>query len=166
MGARYGFSPDDENAVLVYFDSIARARSIELIFGALRVFFAAVGVLILTIGALGVMNVVLVSVTARRFEIGLRKALGATPWAIYLQFFTETAISCILSGALGFLLGAGGITLLAFVPLPEGISRPVLDLETAALSFGLLALVAAVVGYYPARAAASLPPVQALRERW
>ncbi len=166
MGSRYGFAADDENAVLVYFDSIARAQSIEMIFSALRVFLAAVGILILTIGALGVMNVVLVSVAARRFEIGLRKTLGATPTIIYLQFFTETVITCILSGLLGFLLGSGGIALLAAVPLPEGFSRPVLDIETAALSFGLLALVAVIVGYYPARAAARLPPIAALRDRW
>ena len=73
--------------------------------------------------------------------------------------------SCILSGVVGFLLGAGGIALLSVVPLPEGFSRPVLDLETATLSFSLLALVAVVVGFYPARAAALLPPVEALRER-
>ncbi len=163
MGARYGFEPDDENAVLVYFDSIERARSIRTIFGTLRFFLSLVGVLLLAIGALGVMNVVLVSIAARRFEIGLRKALGATPRVIYWQFFAETAIGCVLSGGVGFLLGAGGIALLGAVPLPEGFSRPVLDLRTTALALALLSATAVTVGIYPARRAARLPPVEALR---
>jgi putative ABC transport system permease protein len=165
MGARYGFDRDDDNAVLVYFDSIERARRIEAIFGALRVFLSLVGVLILAVGAVGVMNVVLVSVAARRYEIGLRKALGATPFAISAQFFAETVLGCFASGALGFLLGAGGIALLAIVPLPEGFSRPDLDLRTAGTAFGLLAAVAVAVGVVPARRAAGQPPVEALRSR-
>jgi ABC-type antimicrobial peptide transport system permease subunit len=165
MGSRYGFEPDDENAVLIYFDSIERARSIEAIFGALRLFLALVGVLILAIGAIGVMNVVLVSVAARRFEIGLRKAMGATPAAIYLQFFLETALGCLASGGVGFFLGYGCIALLGIVPLPQGISRPELDAGTALLAFGLLALVATTVGLFPARQAARLAPVAALRTK-
>jgi putative ABC transport system permease protein len=165
MGARYGFNSEDRNAVVIYFDSIERARSIAAIFGGLRVFLAAVGVLILGIGAIGVMNVVLVSVAARRFEIGLRKALGATPLVIYTQFFAECVLACFASGALGFLLGAAGIALLQGLPLPEGFSRPVLDVEVAALALGSLSLVAVAVGFYPARRAAMLPPTDALKAR-
>ncbi|HVR73733.1 MAG TPA: ABC transporter permease, partial [Planctomycetota bacterium] len=117
MGARYGFAPTDRNAVVVYFDGIERARSIAAIFGGVRVFFSAVGALILAIGGIGVMNVVLVSVASRTFEIGLRKALGATPFAIYVQFFLETVVACLSSGLLGFLLGAGTIALLSALPL-------------------------------------------------
>jgi putative ABC transport system permease protein len=163
MGARYGFSPDDQNAVLIYFDALERARTIQTIFGGFKLFLAAVGVLILAIGGIGVMNVVLVSVAARRFEIGLRKALGATPRAIYLHFFIETVAACLASGLLGFLLGAAGIALLAAVPLPEGFSRPALDLDTAALAFGLLSAIAVTVAVVPARRAAQLPPIEALR---
>lgn len=163
MGARYGFDPDDRNAVVIYFDSIERARSIEAIFGGLRIFLAAVGMLILLIGGIGVMNVVLVSVAARKFEIGLRKALGATPLVIYTQFFAECVLACFASGALGFLLGAAGITLLQGLPLPEGFSRPILDWQVAALAFGLLGAVAVLVGFYPARRAALLAPVDALK---
>ena len=165
VGARYGFEPDDRNAVLVYFDAIERARRIEAIFGTLRLFLSAVGVLILAIGAVGVMNAVLVSVTARTYEIGLRKALGATPLTISLQFFAETVAGCFASGALGVLVGAGGIAVLAAVPLPEGFSRPVLDLRTSLTAFALLASVAVVVGIVPARRAASLAPVDSLRAR-
>jgi len=165
MGSRYGFGPDDRNAVLVYFDSIERARTIEAVFGGLRLFLTLVGFLILAIGGLGVLNVVLVSVASRRYEIGLRKALGATPATIYLQFFTETAMACVISGVLGFLVGMTGIYLLAWVPLPAGFSHPVLDPQTALLAFGTLAVVAVAVGLYPARVAAALPPVEALRAR-
>ncbi len=165
VGARYGFESDDRNAVLVYFDAISRAQSIEAIFGSLRIFLALVGVLILGIGAIGVMNAVLVTVTARTYEIGLRKALGATPLAISIQFFVETVAGCFASGAVGFALGASGIALLNAVPLPDGFSRPILDLETAGTAFLLLTGVAIVVGVAPARRAAALPPVEALRAR-
>jgi len=165
MGARYGFEAGDRNAVLVYFDSISRAKSITSIFGTLRLFLTLAGAGILAVGAIGVMNVVLVSVAARRFEIGLRKALGATPLAIHLQFFMETVLGCLLSGTLGFLLGSAGIYLVGIMPLPEGFSEPKLDHHTAALAFGLLAVVALFAGAYPARRAAGLPPVEALRQR-
>lgn len=165
LGARYGFSPDDRNAVIIYFDAIERARSIAAIFGGVRLFLAAVGILILAIGGIGVMNVVLVSVASRTFEIGLRKALGATPAQIYAQFFLETALACFASGLLGFLLGAGGIGLLSALPLPESFARPELDPRTAAISFGILAAIAMTVGFYPARRAALLPPVEALQGR-
>ena len=163
MGLRYGFERDDRNAVLLYFDSIERTKNIEAIFGTIRLFLSLVGAAILGMGAIGVMNAVLVSVTARRFEIGLRKALGATPLAIQLQFFAETVLGCFASGLLGFALGAGGIALVAALPLPQGFSRPQLDVETALISFVLLSVVAALVGVVPARRAARLPPVEALR---
>jgi ABC-type antimicrobial peptide transport system permease subunit len=165
MGARYGFDPDDRNAVLIYFDSIERARSIKAIFGGVRFFLVVIGVLILAVGAIGVMNVILVSVAARTFEIGLRKALGATPFTIYTQFFLEAVLACLLSGLFGFVLGAIGIELLSGIPLPEGFSSPVLDLRTAGLSFGILAVIAIPAGVYPARRAALLVPVEALRAK-
>lgn len=165
LGARYGFSPEDRNAVVIYFDAIRRAQSISAIFGAIRVFLAAVGSLLLGIGAIGVMNVVLVSIAARRFEIGLRKALGATPALISAQFFAETLLACLSSGALGFLLGLGGIFVLQAVPLPEGFSRPAFDAQVGAFALGLLLAVAGAAGFYPARRAASLPPAEALRGR-
>jgi ABC-type antimicrobial peptide transport system permease subunit len=163
MGARYGFETSDQNAVLVFFDAIEKARSIETIFRGLRVFLAAVGALILAIGAVGIMNVVLVSLASRRYEIGLRKALGATPGLIYAQLFLETAASCALSGLFGLVIGVGGIALLHVVPLPEGLSVPRFDLEAGLWALGLLALVAAAVASYPARRAARMPPVEALR---
>jgi putative ABC transport system permease protein len=165
MGARYGFDPEDRNAIVIYFDSIERARMIGAVFGGLRAFLAAIGILILAIGGIGVMNVVLVSVAARRFEIGLRKALGATPLAIYSQFFAETVLACLGSGLLGFVLGAAAIALLQGLPLPEGFSRPVLDTKVAAIAFGLLSFVAVLVGLYPARRASAMAPVEALKER-
>ncbi|HVR75709.1 MAG TPA: FtsX-like permease family protein, partial [Planctomycetota bacterium] len=164
-GARYGFAPTDRNAVVVYFDGIERASSIAAIFGGVRIFFSAVGALILAIGGIGVMNVVLVSVASRTFEIGLRKALGATPFAIYVQFFLETVVACLSSGLLGFLLGAGTIALLSALPLPDGFSKPVLDLKTSVISFSILAATAFAVGVYPARRASLLPPIEALQAR-
>lgn len=165
MGARYGFSPDDENAVLLYFDAIGRAQAIEAVFRGVELFLALVGAAILLIGAVGLMNVVLVSLAARRFEIGLRKALGATPLVIATQVFLETALACVASGGLGFILGAGAIFLFDVLPLPEGFSRPSLDPRVAGSSFALLAAVAITASVYPAWRAARLTPVEALRSK-
>jgi putative ABC transport system permease protein len=165
MGSRYGFDIDDRNAVVVYFDAIERARSIEFVFLAVRGFLAAVGAVILAVGALGVMNVVLVSLSARRYEIGLRKALGATPLGIALQFFVETALACLASGLCGFGAGAAAVKLLALVPLPQGFAEPTVDTRAALLGFSLLAVLAAATAVYPAYRAARLDPVRALSAR-
>lgn len=165
MGSRYGFEEDDLNAVLIYFDAIGRARSIAMVFRGVRLFLSVVGVLILAIGTLGVVNVILVSLSSRHYEIGLRKALGATPFHISVQFFAEAVIACLASGLAGFAVGFLIIRSLAFVPMPEGFSRPVLDATAALNSFALLLGVAVAAGVYPARRAAAQSPVQALRER-
>jgi putative ABC transport system permease protein len=81
-----------------------------------------------------------------------------------MQFFLEAVLACLLSGLLGFVLGAIGIELLSGVPLPAGFSSPQLDLRTAGLSFGILAVIAVAAGVFPARRAALLVPVEALKE--
>ena len=160
---RYHFDPDDENTVLPYFDAIERGSKIDRVFGGIRMFLGAVGLLILLLGAVGVANVVLMSVTARTFEFGLRRALGCRRRWIFLQIFLETGLVCGFSGVLGFLMGLGGVQLASVLPLPPGFAQPVADLGAATMPGIMLLCVTLGAAIWPAVRAVRMDPVQALR---
>jgi len=106
----------------------------------------------------------LVSVSERTKEIGLRKALGATHRNILTQFFVEGAFLTVFSGAIGLALVTGLVTLLAMLPSPEGFDTPRIIPASALVAIGSLALAGISAGLYPARKAALMEPVEALRQ--
>lgn len=163
LADRYHFDADDENTVLPYFDAIGRGERIDQVFGGIKLFLGAVGLLILLLGAVGVANVVLMSVTARTFEFGLRRAVGCRRRWIFLQVFLEAGLVCGVSGVLGFLLGLGSVRLVSMLPLPEGFAKPVADLGAATMPGLLLLAVTVGAAFWPAVRAVRLDPVQALR---
>jgi putative ABC transport system permease protein len=113
----------------------------------------------LVVGGIGIMNIMLVTVTERTREIGVRKALGATKGNILLQFLVESTILCILGGLLGLLLGASASALLA----KYAGWQTVVTSSSALMAFGFSAAVGMVFGIWPAKRAASLDPIEALR---
>ena len=113
----------------------------------------------LVVGGIGIMNIMLVTVTERTREIGIRKALGATRGNILLQFLVESTTLCLLGGMLGLALGAAASSLLA----KFAGWQTMVTLESAAAAFGFSALVGIVFGIWPARRAAQLDPIDALR---
>jgi putative ABC transport system permease protein len=120
---------------------------------------ASIAAVSLVVGGIGIMNIMLVSVTERTREIGLRKALGATRGDILLQFLIEALALCILGGAVGIALGIGATVVLARVMRWNTLISP-----TAVLvAFGFSALVGLFFGIWPARRAARLDPIDALR---
>ncbi len=163
LGQRHGFAQDDPNTLVSYFDAFERKARIDGVFFGLETFLTAVGVLILLLGSVGVANVVLMSVSARTFEFGLRRALGCRRRWIYAQVFFEAATVCLVSGASGFLIGAGGIGLLGLVELPEGFAAPRPELEAAFLPGILLVIVSVGAAAWPAWRAAHMSPSLALR---
>ncbi|HSM30791.1 MAG TPA: ABC transporter permease [Woeseiaceae bacterium] len=113
----------------------------------------------LVVGGIGIMNIMLVTVTERTREIGIRKALGATRGNILLQFLVESMTLCLLGGALGLLVGATAATLLNRL----AGWQTVVTAESAMMAFGFSAAVGVVFGIWPARRASQLDPIDALR---
>jgi putative ABC transport system permease protein len=144
-------------------DTIKTVDTVGKIFDAMNVFLGSVGLVTLALGAIGIINIMLVAVADRTREIGLRKALGATNRSIMFQFFIEGAFLTLLSGGLGIAGAAALMAALGTLPQPPGFDTPKLVPATAALALTSLALAGIVAGLYPARKAAMLQPVDALR---
>ena len=131
--------------------------------GHMKQFFTIVGVVTLTLGGIGVMNIMLIAVKERTREIGVRKALGATTTAIERQFFLEGFFLTIASGGGGMLIALGLCRLINLAPMPERFAGMILSWQGAALALATLVTIGVVTATYPARRAAQLPPVEALR---
>jgi putative ABC transport system permease protein len=145
-------------------DTIAIVEMVGKISDAMDGFLGAVGLVTLALGAMGVVNIMLVSVAERTREIGLRKALGATRRNILFQFFLEGLMLTAISGAIG-VAGAYAVTrLLELAPPIDGFELPHIYPASAALAMGTLAAAGIIAGLYPARRAALLTPVEALRQ--
>jgi putative ABC transport system permease protein len=137
-------------------DFLNTAAETSKVFGSLLAGIAAVSLLV---GGIGIMNIMLVSVTERTREIGVRKALGATRSNILMQFLIEAIVLCLLGGLIGVVLGGGGATLLGntFNWNTE------LSYQSVVMAFAFSAPVGVLFGVWPARRAARLDPIQALR---
>jgi putative ABC transport system permease protein len=122
---------------------------------------AIVGVALL-VGGIGIMNILLVSVTERTREIGLRKAIGARRQDILLQFLIEAIVLALLGGIIGVAAGFG-IGMLASALLPEGWPPAHVPFWAVLLAFGFCGMVGVFFGIYPAAKAARLDPIDALR---
>jgi putative ABC transport system permease protein len=137
-------------------DIISTRESTTAAFRSLLGWVAGVS---LIVGGIGIMNIMLVSVTERTREIGIRQSVGATPDDIRLQFLTEALLLSVIGGLIGTLVGVGG----AFVFGLVSDMRTVVSLSSILLAFGSAAAVGAFFGYYPANRAAQLDPIEALR---
>ena len=163
IARNHGFDYRDEDA-FENLDTVQQAEMMGKIFDAMNMFLGTVGLVTLALGAIGVINIMLVAVSERTREIGLRKALGATNRSILLQFFLEGILLTFLSGLIGLGLAGGLMALLGTQPSPGNFDPPKLVPASAILAIGCLTLAGVVAGLYPARKAAMLPPVEALRQ--
>jgi putative ABC transport system permease protein len=163
IARNHGFNPNDPDSFDEW-DTIKTVDQIGKIFDAMNMFLGSVGLITLALGAIGIMNIMLVAVADRTREIGLRKAVGATHASIMFQFFVEGAFLTLLSGGIGIGGAAGLMALLSGVNLGQGFDPPKLVPSTAALAVISLAIAGVAAGLYPARRAALLEPVEALRK--
>ncbi len=164
IARRHGFDASATEAFNEW-DTIESEQMVGKIFTAMDVFLGGVGVVTLALGAVGIVNIMLVSVSERTREIGLRKAIGATSRSILFQFFLEGLILTGISG----LIGIGGSALFMFLlqkvvgNSAQGFDPPHLQPWSAALAMGSLSICGILAGLYPAAKAAALEPVEALR---
>ena len=164
IARRHGFDPEAPEAFNEW-DTIRTEQMVGKIFTAMDVFLGGVGVVTLALGAVGIINIMLVSVSERTREIGLRKAIGATSRSILFQFFLE---GLILTGVSG-LVGIAGSALFMYLLRQavgqgiQGFDPPRLVPWSAALAIVALSVSGIVAGLYPAGKAAALEPVEALR---
>jgi putative ABC transport system permease protein len=145
-------------------DTVQQALMTGTIFDAMNEFLGTVGMVTLALGAIGVINIMLIAVSERTREIGLRKALGATNRSIMLQFFAEGILLTLVSGLIGMGMASGFMALLGNYNGPGGFDPPRLVPKTAILAIASLTLAGVAAGLYPARKAARLEPVEALRQ--
>ncbi len=163
IARNHGFDPETPDAFDDW-DTIASAEMVGKISDAMDAFLGAVGLITLGLGAVGVVNIMLVSVTERTSEIGLRKALGATHRSILFQFFSEGLMLTVISGLIGLAVAYAATKLLELAPPMDGFEQPHIYFGSAVLAIGSLAIAGIVAGLYPAQRAALLTPVEALRQ--
>jgi putative ABC transport system permease protein len=156
------FDPLDKDALFIW-DTMDGAKQLAKIFGVVTLFFGCVAIVTLCLGGIGVMNIMLVSVTERTREIGTRKAMGATKRDILRQFFAESAMLTLVSGIVGLTFGMGTCFLMTAVPLPDFVPHPIVSPISIVLSVLTLSLITVTAGMYPAQRAADMTPVESLR---
>jgi putative ABC transport system permease protein len=163
IARNHGFDPNNPDSFDGW-DTVKTVDQIGKIFDAMNLFLGSVGLVTLALGAIGIVNIMLVAVADRTREIGLRKAVGATNTSIMFQFFVEGAFLTLLSGGIGIAGAAGLMALLSNVSLGDGFDPPKLVASTAILAVVSLGIAGVGAGLYPARRAARLEPVEALRK--
>jgi putative ABC transport system permease protein len=162
IAERHHYDPNDKEALWIW-DTLQGSKFTERIFSVMTLFFGAVAVLTLALGGIGVMNIMLVAVTERTREIGIRKAIGATAVDIRRQFLVESAIITVVSGTIGLMLGVGVVLLMRLAPMPDFVPHPVISPIAIIASLTTLTVITLLAGTYPALRAANLSPIECLR---
>jgi len=163
IARNHRFDPGDTGALGIW-DTVENAQQVDAIFESMTVFLAAIALVTLSLGGVGVMNIMLVTVSERTREIGLRKALGATRRRILVDFLAEGVLLAVVSGSIGWTIAFGLSSLLKLVKMPDMFPGLPVTITTTLLSFGALGLIAVVSSLLPASRAAALTPVEALRD--
>jgi putative ABC transport system permease protein len=159
---KYKFHPDDKEAVWVW-DVAESEKMVQAIMLGFNLFLGIVGAFTLIVGGIGVSNIMNVVVEERTREIGLKMALGAKKRYVLSQFLFETLLITLIGGAIGLAFSAGIIAVFPESSISEEIGQPTFSLQVALITVALLGLIGFLAGFAPARRAANLNPVEALR---
>ncbi len=166
LARKYHFNPEDERTLFIW-DFIENAKMNRKITIGVTIFLFSVGFLTLLIAGVGVANVMYVVVKERTREIGIRMAVGAKRRHILAQFVLEALLIAFIGGTIGMLFCWGVVSFFRTLPSNEGVmqffGRPVLSVGTMVLTSSILAIIGLLAGFFPARRAASVDPVESLR---
>jgi putative ABC transport system permease protein len=163
LARAHDYNPLDENAMNMW-DTVENQKQIDGIFDSMSVFLGFIAMVTLSLGGIGVMNIMLVTVSERTREIGLRKALGATRGRILADFLVEGIVLAFISGFVGWSIAFGLSAALSLVDLPkETFPGLPVSMNTTALAFATLTVIAVASALLPAWRASALTPVEALR---
>ena len=178
MSARYGFSPDDMSVFYIW-NNMESYKSVMTVFRALTIFIWMIGIGTLLAGIVGVANIMLVTVRERTFEIGIRKALGASPRSVVGMILAEAIVITALFGYIGMCSGVGvmeGVNQYLISSSAEAsdsdsifssisiFQNPTLDLSIVISATAVLVIAGVIAGYIPARRAAKVKTIDALRD--
>lgn len=166
IGRKYRFDPNDERALRIW-DFIENEKINNRITLGVTMFLFSIGFLTLLIAGVGVANVMYVVVKERTREIGIKMAVGAKRRYILSQFIFEALLLAFLGGAAGLLFSYGVVSAVRMIPAEDGamqfLGRPILSVSTMLMTTGVLTLIGLAAGFFPARKAASVDPVESLR---
>ena len=162
LGRKNRFDPNDEDALGIW-DTNMADRFMKNFFLGFNIFMAIIGSFTLTVGGIGVANIMYVVVRERTKEIGIKRSVGARKRDILGQFFFETFLIVFIGASVGFLIALGLIQVIAMIPIQDFVGSPELSPLVAGVTMALLALIAFLAGLFPARKAAQLDPVECLR---
>lgn len=162
LGKKYKFDPTDKNALWVW-DTSEFDKIVTYFFLGFNLFMGLIGSLTLIVGGIGVANIMYVVVQERTREIGIKRAVGARKWHIVLQFFLETFFIIGIGAALGFSISFALIRLARLIPMEEFLGYPALSPTVVLITVAILGAIGLVAGFFPARRAANLNPIDCLR---
>ena len=162
LARMHKYDPTDKEACPIW-DTVQEAKAFSQMTDGMKYFLGAVGVVTLFLGGIGVMNVMMVAVRERTREIGVRKALGAPSRSILKQFFIEAMVIALLSGGIGLGVAYGICALVNLLPMPDFFAGLVATWKSGVLACLMLGTIAVVSALIPARRAASVDPIEALR---
>ena len=165
LSVKHKFDPSDLRAVGV-FNNVEEFKRFLDLFASIRIFIWIIGVGTIIAGIVGVSNIMMIVVKERTQEIGVRKAMGATPWSIISLILQESVLITAFAGYIGLVLGVGLLELISpvFDEMDTFFKNPEVDFGFAISATLLLVFSGALAGFVPARKAASIKPVEALRD--
>ncbi len=164
LAERYSFDPSDRQAVRVQ-NNIEQFDRFRKLFWMISAFIVVIGLGTLAAGVVGVSNIMMIAVKERTKEIGVRKALGATPNSIVFMIIQEAVFLTGVAGLLGLAAGVGASELIGYLNLTDFIANPSIDIKVGVGAAVFLVIAGALAGYFPARAAARVNPITALRDQ-
>ncbi|MCK4403684.1 MAG: ABC transporter permease [candidate division Zixibacteria bacterium] len=162
LGKKFKFDPEDKEALAMW-DTTEMQKFLTMFFIAFRVFLVVIGTFTLIVGGIGVSNIMHVVVEERTKEVGIKMSLGAKKAHVLFQFLFETLVITFIGGIIGFLFSLMVVKVFPLLNLEEYMGTPQITLSAALIAVSVLGLVGLISGYFPARRAANLNPVQALK---